>query len=329
VPARAGWTRSHRSGIDDSLCYCGEYTSLEWSPPLSFRQLNRLSLKEYIEEQKDDENLWLFLHIPKTAGSSFGTELSVMRPPYRNIHVDYRNQRERFGDQLQRAIDAFIADAKRIRFRSASGHLQIYHALQIADAVPRCKFVTFVRDPVARVVSDYRYQRTPDHPPFQEFIEKFPTLQSYVTTAAAQDKMFSHLSGDRALEFEAGYRSIQDNFVFVGLVEHYPMCFNVFSRFMGTDAMPTRCVRRTQANAANRVELGPEAIRQIRRLNPRDCRLFNRVKKVWSSLAGEWTEMRTHSPAAAALDEEPGQVAPSSDGAANEGSGAHRRTRQL
>jgi hypothetical protein len=257
---------------------------------LPFRHLRRLSLDQYIKAETDPEALWLFLHVPKTAGSSFSSELSALRPPYRNIHIDYHNRSEPFADQLQRAVDTFIADAKHVRFRSASGHLELQHARQISDAIPGCKLVTLVRDPVARIVSDYRYQRTGAHPPYREFIAKHPTLMSYVASRGAQDKMFGYLSGDKTLSFEKGYRSILETFAFIGLVEHYPMCFNVFSRLLALDEMPRQYRRRTDANADNRVELDRETIREIRRLNPHDCRLFNRIEKLWNAVAEEWRD---------------------------------------
>jgi len=236
----------------------------------------------------DPEALWLFLHIPKTAGSSFGSELAALRPPYRNIHVDYRNHSRPFAEQLQRAVDEFVADCKRVRFRSASGHLALHHVHQIRDAVPDCKLVTFVRDPVARVVSDYRYQRTPAHPPYRDFITKYPNLRSYVSSPGARDKMFDHLAGDKSLPFQVGYRSIQDTFSFIGLVEHYPMCFNVFTRLCGLDAMPMLYRRRTEENSDNRVTLDLATIREIRQRNSRDCRLYNRVRNAWDAVADEW-----------------------------------------
>jgi hypothetical protein len=35
-------------------------------------------------------NLWLFLHTPKTAGSSLSAEIARVTQQYRNIHVDYK-----------------------------------------------------------------------------------------------------------------------------------------------------------------------------------------------------------------------------------------------
>jgi hypothetical protein len=158
--------------------------------------------------------------------------------------------------------------------------------------------VTFIRDPVVRIVSDYRYQRTSVHPPYREFIAKYPDLRSYVASRGAQEKMFGYLTGDKTLSFEAGYRSIQDTFTFVGLVEQFPMCFNVFSRLIELDAMPVQYRRPTQANADNQVRLDYETVREIRRLNSRDCRLFNRVTRVWNSVVAEWRETNPISPVA-------------------------------
>ena len=60
---------------------------------LGISTLRRTSLRQYLATEEDDGNLWLFFHIPKTAGSFLGTEIPRELRPYCNIHVEYDDNR--------------------------------------------------------------------------------------------------------------------------------------------------------------------------------------------------------------------------------------------
>ena len=138
-------------------------------------RLRTQSLRDYVEAEADPEAFCLFLHIPKTAGSSLGHEIAAVLKPYRNISLDYLDESASHGVKRQRAVEAFIAELKRDGgLRSASGHITMRQALQIKRAHPRTRIVSFLRDPVRRVISDYRYQRTPAHPLHEAFIGSIP-----------------------------------------------------------------------------------------------------------------------------------------------------------
>ncbi len=50
------------------------------------------------------------------------------------------------------------------RCRSFSGHIRRPHIDFIQTELPGTRFFTLLREPVARVVSDYRYCLSPSHP---------------------------------------------------------------------------------------------------------------------------------------------------------------------
>ena len=260
---------------------------------MSISTLRHTSLREYLAtEAEDDGNLWLFIHIPKTAGSSLGTEIARELRPYRNIHVEYDDDGDSHSVKLQKAVDRFIADGQTIQFRSASGHLTMQHALQIRAAFPRAKFLTMLRHPVARVISDFRYQRTPMHPLHKEFIERYPTLSDYARSEESQDKMFRFLASDPEMPFAAALSEIEEMLSFVGLVEMYPMSFNVLFRLFKLDLMPKEHRRRTETNEYNVVENSSEIFDEVRQLNPRDVLLFDTFRKLLWTRREEWSALR-------------------------------------
>src|SRR5438552_56568 len=89
----------------------------------------------------------LFLHIPKTAGKTFRSTLSVNYPRRETIHLDILDR------PLDKEMEAIPAEA-RARARLVWGHMPYgVHAY-----VPRtCEYVTVLREPVARAVSTYKY----------------------------------------------------------------------------------------------------------------------------------------------------------------------------
>jgi hypothetical protein len=250
------------------------------------------SVPFFVQQNRDNGNLWLFLHIPKTAGSSLSVELARAMAPYRNIHVDYANKEIPARLQKQGIVDQFIADAQTTPFRSASGHITMRHALQIRSALPRVKIVTFLRDPVNRVISDFRYQTTPAHPPYKQFIARFPRIEDYIKEPRARNKMFRFLTTKQNTPFEEAIRTIEKQLTFVGTLESYPMCFNILFRLFGVNLKPEEHRRKTEANEHNRISRGDDLRSQIRSLNGLDVALYEHFQGLLDRRAKEWAEMQ-------------------------------------
>jgi hypothetical protein len=251
------------------------------------------SLQSYIRAEADPEALCLFLHVPKTAGSSLGNEIAAGLQPYRNISLDYLDASLPHAVKRQRAVDDFVAElARGARFRSASGHITMEQALQIKRAWPRTKIVTFLRDPVDRVISDYRYQRTPAHPLHEAFIARYPTIADYVQARESRNKMLKRLGVKPADGAGAAIESMERHVAFIGLVEMYPLSVNVMFRLFGLDVLPSRHVRRTEDTGENRVEVTPELKARIGELNRGDAAIYDHVRSLLERHEAEWEALR-------------------------------------
>lgn len=210
---------------------------------MPIQRLAEVDLKNFIAESADPAALFLFLHVPKTAGSSISAELNALASPYRNIHLDEAHYRRTdltgaaFWAQLDGAIETAIAADREAPLRSASGHMLAAQAERIRAAIPRTKLTTFVRDPVDRVVSDYNYQRTERHPAHGEFRARYPRLEDYVE-AAERNKVFLHLSLGPDEPVPALIARVEREFAFVGVVELYEMSFWILMQLLGVAARP-------------------------------------------------------------------------------------------
>lgn len=249
---------------------------------MPFADLESMSLSDYIAQEAAKDSFWFFMHIPKTAGSSFSSELASKMRPYRNIHVDYTRTDVSTTDQMGGVIADFVTEMKTKEFRSASGHVVWGHYETLRAARPDCRVVTFMRDPIARVISDYRYQRTPMHPPHQEFMKEFPTLESYVASPASQNKTTLFMTGSRdALSPEELIARIGQEFTFIGLLEMYPLSFSSIFGCMGHKGlMPTEHKRKTPDTKDTQVEVTPAMREMIREVNQMDQAAYSYVQTV-------------------------------------------------
>ncbi len=259
---------------------------------MSMASFAELSLTKFLESHRDEQNLWLFVHIPKTAGSSLSTEISRELTPYRNIHIDSNEKGVEYATQVQNAVNRFIADSGTRNFRSASGHINISHVNQIRGAVPAAKTFTFLRHPVKRLISDFRYQRTPLHPPYKEFIERFPTIESYVTSEMSQNRMYRTLVRDETVPLQEGLDQIANDFGFIGTLEMYPMSFNILFQLFGLDLMPGDHKRPTPETEHNAVEDTPELRNRILAVNALDMALYRHFAEMLRARRDQWIEMR-------------------------------------
>jgi hypothetical protein len=255
---------------------------------LGFASFATLDLDAFLKREAAPEELWVFVHIPKTAGSSFAAEWSTLRKPYRNIHVDYEDAETPYDVKLERAVDQFIADARTTPFRACSGHITMQHVLKIRKTIPGARAISFLRDPVERVISDFRYACTPAHPPYKEFIRQFPTIDAYVDSSASQNKMLKFLTPDPRLPITELLAFLDRSLSFIGLTEMYPMSFNILMQLTGSNQLPTLHKSKTEPTEFNNVERSPGLLKRIREANEHDLALFAFVKERMIARREQW-----------------------------------------
>nr|WP_246206266.1 sulfotransferase family 2 domain-containing protein [Propylenella binzhouense] len=173
------------------------------------------------------DTLWLFHHIPKTAGSSLRAELvNATRSQY-NI---YEGAVIPDDPALRTPIillnlacdDFFIKHAERPR-RFVSGHLLRTHVERILS-LGNVKMFTLLREPFDRLVSSYRYQQTPTHPQHNEFIARFPDFSNFIEFEHSANAMAKYITGDEEPSAEKCIEILRRDYVFVGTIERYSIC---------------------------------------------------------------------------------------------------------
>ncbi len=240
---------------------------------------------EYFRQAAIGDSLCVFFHVPKTAGTSLRGEIAQILQPDVNIAVDYTDTSRSFHERMDEAVDNFIAEAAATKVRFASGHILARHAQRIRSAFPEARFVTFLRDPVHRVISDYRYQRSPRHPVYADFIKQVPSLEAYLELRAERNKTAQHLvapdvllGGDPAECVDYVLRT----YAFIGVQEMYPISFRTLTSLMGSPAWPKLRENVNTDNDSER-QVTREVSDRIRAANAIDVAIYDAIFPRWQA----------------------------------------------
>ena len=247
--------------------------------------------QEYFSQLVGGNALWLFSHVPKTAGSSLNGELMPLMKPGFHIFIDYAEAENRpYAELFDEAVGRFIAAAHKRRHRYCTGHIMAEHVQRIAEEVPDIRPMTLLRDPVARYVSDYRYQRSPMHPGHEAFRREYATIEPYLELEGEWNKIAAHLiprdlrdSGDAA----ACVDHLISTYAFIGVQELYPLTLRVITTMAGSPQRPKVFRRLNAPSEDNPADLTPEIRQAIRERNALDIAIHEGIAARFTGISAE------------------------------------------
>lgn len=185
----------------------------------------------------------IFLHIGKTAGASLRR---ILRRQFRHREVlEFLPPLPEPG-RLRRegALDAFaeIPEDRRRNARLVMGHA----TYGIHELIPRpSTYVTMLRDPVALVISLYRYVlRTPKHVLHHDVVARDLSLEDFVTSGLSVEVDNSQtraIAGDTSTPFggvddamlDRAKAHLEERFAVVGLTERFDESLLLMRRAFG------------------------------------------------------------------------------------------------
>ncbi len=231
----------------------------------------------YFDQLLSTAPLWLFVHVPKTAGSSLNAELTPILSPSHHIFVDYSKlDRRPFNEMLDEAVETFIAKAQTRRYRYCTGHITAPHVTRIAASLPDVRPITLLRDPVTRFVSDYRYQRSSMHPGNQQFSEQHPTLESYLDQPGEWNKAAAHLVPHHLRDdTQACIDHLDRAYAFIGIQEAYPLSLRLITTLAGAPRRPGVFKRVNTPTPETAIALSPALTERIRARNALDVAIYD------------------------------------------------------
>jgi hypothetical protein len=241
----------------------------------------------YFAEAGKGDPLWLFVHVPKTAGSSMQAEMAAIHTPAANIEIDYTETTKTYQVLFDEAVQRFITQHGTVPCRFATGHVQAKHTAVIRKAIPNVRCFTMLRNPVARIISDYRYQRSEMNLARADFIAKTPDFATYVARPFVHNKSSIALVPRPIVEAGDGAAAVEfvmNNFAFVGMQEMYPICLRALTTLMGQPRSAEAKVRVNAETEENRVVLTPDEEAELKRKNAVDVALFTAFTQKWRAI---------------------------------------------
>ncbi len=219
--------------------------------------------------------LWLFVHVPKTAGSSMIAEAERILQPSHNIDIDHTDTTRTYQAKFDASVQDFLTRHATRRFRFCTGHINARQMETISAAVPDLRAFTMLRNPIARLVSDYRYQRSAMNTAQAQFIASTPSFEAYVARPHVHNKTALCLA-PRALVAAGDVAGCVDYitgaYAFVGLQEMYPMSLRALTTLMGE---PRKAEAKVRVNSdADLVALTPAMEQDLRAKNKIDIAIF-------------------------------------------------------
>lgn len=216
------------------------------------------------------------LHLPKTAGTSFSASLAEhFGERYRGDYDDAtisKSPHDR-GVQAMRA-GLQLAEQGLGQVNCIHGHFLPLKYLLLSTQ-SRLVFVTWMREPVARLLSHFHYwQESYDEataaPHHRQFIEEKWTLERFCLSEKFRNIYSQYLWGFPL-----------ENFSFIGISEHYEEDLLDFSRrYLSASFEPQR--RNVTANASLRASPDAGFIREVRDFHAADMALYRQALQ-WRS----------------------------------------------
>lgn len=227
----------------------------------------------------------IFLHIPKTAGTTLNQVIDRQYPA---------KQVYSFGPVAQESLEAYkqMPEVERTRFRVVRGHMGFGFHQWVPGAAT---YFTILRDPIDRVISFYYFvQRTRQHYLYNylEFdgMDLKDLVESHVTTMVdnGQTRMISGVWLDARFgecdetTLEQAKRNLREHFSVVGLTEQFDESLILLQQAFGWKNI-TYTRQNVTRKRPKRSQLSSGTIDVLRAANHLDIELYDYAKTLFEA----------------------------------------------
>lgn len=209
------------------------------------------------------------LHIPKTAGTSFRNSLKEIYGNTGAIRFDI-NQRTRI---IKVEEQDFEAKKMPNEVKVIHGHFHLDHVFEQLKLEKETPIITWMRDPVQRVISNYFYlekrlkEELNEEQKGLNILEKMQkSLIEYARTGINRNVQARYLAGFPLEKLQ-----------FVGIVEHYNSEIQRLQKIMN---WPEIAIHKVNVTGSRKHEIPQEWEREIRELNALDDALYQQAVKL-------------------------------------------------
>ncbi len=227
--------------------------------------------------------LVIFLHIPKTAGTTLHLIMAQQYDPWVVYH--FANNRP------SKAIHDFRAlpQTRQEGMTALYGHVPF----GLHEHLDRpCKYITILRDPVERIISNYYFVlRRERHFAHQGVRDGQMSLKDFVTSNIVprmDNTMTRMLAGARRIPFgecppellEEAQANLRDHFALVGLTERFDETLMLLRSMLGWPE-PYYARFNVTPNRPRQAEIPADTLSAIEEINHLDVELYRHVQQLF------------------------------------------------
>jgi hypothetical protein len=224
----------------------------------------------------------IFLHIPKTAGTTLNRIIDRQYNPLR-IYTTHGGRVEWSISRLRN-----FSESRRRRYQVVRGHM----SFGVHEFLPQpCTYITMLREPVDRVLSAYYYIfRRPKHPFYKQVVEDKGDVKKYLEItphrANFQCKLLAGVDENAPLPndcLERAKENLTKHFRVVGLSERFDESLILMNLAFGWD-VPFFMNWNVTAKRAKKQQIDPETLEAIKEHNQFDLAIYDLGKKMFEEM---------------------------------------------
>jgi len=210
-----------------------------------------------------------FIHIEKAGGSTIHNWFKYYLPTYVSLHPWYYWSNE-IGNHLT-VKELGILSKLHPNIAGFGGHTTRHYLDYHKKLNSNINYITFLRDPIARYLSNYQYQR--------EVMGIEWTLDEYLNETKFNNFMTVRIAGNQ--DVDKAIDEIENRFAFVGLVEKFDESVLLICQILGLKSLKPYYERINEGDKESKIifEDLPENVKtRIVKNNELDIKLYDRVK---------------------------------------------------
>jgi len=231
--------------------------------------------------KKSNQPALIFLHIPKTAGTTLTTVLARQYPQDKTLSI--------FDEPLDAPSLQQLPEHQREKLQYVRGHVRF----GLHEFLPQpSTYITFLRDPIDRIISTYYFTfRTPSHPLYELFLSQKIGLGDFVSSGIrvmTENGQVRLLAGKAGVETPFGQcnaelldiakHNIQDKFSLVGLSGRFDESLILLKRQFGWRNV-AYISRNVTANRPQKADVSEQDLALIQEYNQLDLELYRYIQE--------------------------------------------------